>query len=262
MSVRPRTTRRAIGLVALSLSAVGAFGACGGDETQAGAGATAPPTVTEPTPVTTSPPAAASAPTTAPDGATTLPAAPGAGAAVAVPSARSAPTTTAVARSVATTAVATTFPIPTTVPLPVPIDPPADDEAPEPVVPLGRLALPAIGIDRPLYEGIRLTTFDLGPGHWPGSAAPGQRGNMVIGGHRTSGAADFHDLHLLEPGDEMIVTTNDGTTHTYLVDSTQVTTPFTTQLVYQSPATTATLFACHPIGSTRERIVVRLTLAA
>lgn len=155
----------------------------------------------------------------------------------------------------------TTVPVPTTT-LPLPIRPPDDPEAAEPVVPLGRLALPAIGVDSPLYEGIRLPTFDLGPGHWPGSALPGQQGNMVIGGHRTSSHRDFRDLDQLEPGDEMIITNVDGTTFTYEVDSTEITGPYSIRVIHQTSASTATLFACNPPGEVTQRIVVHLTLLA
>lgn len=128
------------------------------------------------------------------------------------------------------------------------------------MVPLGALALPDIGIERPLYEGIRLPTFDLGPGHWPGSALPGQQGNMVIGGHRTSGNRDFRDLDQLEPGDEMIVTGNDGTSFTYVVESTEITGPYSVRVIHQTSEFTATLFACNPPGEVTQRIVVHLTL--
>ena len=147
-------------------------------------------------------------------------------------------------------------------PLPTPELIPLDDESPEPVVPLGSIAIPAIGIDRPMFEGIRLPTFDMGPGHWPGTAMPGQVGNVVIGGHRTSSNADFGDLDLLQPGNEVIITDNSGARFTYLVDRTEIIDPFSAVIVGQTPARTATLFACHPKGSTDQRIVVRLTLAA
>lgn len=156
-----------------------------------------------------------------------------------------------------TTAVATT----TTVPLPRPVSPPEDFESPEPVVPLGTLAIPAIGIERTYYEGIRIPTFDLGPGHWPGTASAGQRGNMVLGGHRTDSNEDFRDLDQLAPGDEMIVTTNDGASFTYVVESTEITDPYAIRVIRQTPRKTATLFACHPPGSVSQRIVVHLVLA-
>jgi sortase A len=160
------------------------------------------------------------------------------------------------------TEATTAYTLPPEVVLPEPQPPPVDDEASEPVVALGSIAIPAIGIDRPLYEGIRLPTFDLGPGHWPGTALPGQVGNMVIGGHRTSGHADFGELDRLQPGDDVTVTDTAGASFTYRVDSIEITDPFAARVVYQTPARTATLFACHPPGSTTQRIVVHLTFAA
>jgi len=174
-------------------------------------------------------------------------------------------TTTVVATTTTAPTDATTTsssPPPPTTTLPQPIPAPVGCEAAEAVVPLGALALPAIGIERPLYEGIRLPTFDLGPGHWPGSALPGQQGNMVIGGHRTSGKRDFRDLDQLEVGDEMIITDNAGMSFTYVVDSTEITGPYSFRVTCQTPASTATLFACHPPGEVTQRIVVHLTLVS
>ncbi|MEY3493869.1 MAG: hypothetical protein RL413_1287, partial [Actinomycetota bacterium] len=42
----------------------------------------------------------------------------------------------------------------------------------------------------------------------------------------------------------------------YRVTRTEVVTPEAMWIVDQTPAATATLFACHPPGSTKERIVV------
>lgn len=156
----------------------------------------------------------------------------------------------------------TPFTVQSTVPLPMPVPLPFEEDEPEPVVPLGRIAIPAIGIDAPMFEGIRLPTFDMGPGHWPGSAMPGQLGNVVIGGHRTESNADFGDLDLLQPGNEVIMTDNSGASFTYLVQSTEIIDPFAATIIYQTREMTATLFACHPKGSTDQRIVVRLSLSA
>lgn len=204
---------------------------------------------------TTDPPSASIAAPAATDPATTTTVPP-------TPTTASAPPTTAPTPTT-TVAPSTTEPYvpPTTIPLPQPIIAPADAEAQEPVVEYGRLAIPALDLDRPMYEGIRLPTFDLGPGHWPGSAAPGQVGNMVLGGHRTEGNADFRNIDQLQPGDEMTVTGTDGVSHTYLVESSEITDPFAARVINQTPETTATLFACHPPGSVRQRIVVHLALA-
>ena len=46
-------------------------------------------------------------------------------------------------------------------------------EQPSPSLQLGTIEIPKIGISKSIYEGITLTTLDHGPGHWPGTAMPG-----------------------------------------------------------------------------------------
>ena len=172
-----------------------------------------------------------------------------------------APTTT---EAVTTTAAPTTTEPATTAPptvvetLPTP-EPPPEPRAAEPRVELGRLQIPKIGIDVVFLQGISLTTLDQGPGHWPGTAMPGQTGNVVVAGHRTSHNKDFRNIDQLAPGDEVLFTTADGT-FTYRVRETTVVKPDAMYIIEQTWAPTATLFACHPPGSTRERIVVHLEL--
>ncbi len=111
-----------------------------------------------------------------------------------------------------------------------------------------------------MYEGIRLSTLDLGPGHWPGSALPGQQGNVVVAGHRVSKHRVFRRIDELVPGDEIRFTSDSGT-FTYIVTGAQVVQPSEIWIIDQTPAFTATLFACHPPGSTAERYVVFAKLA-
>jgi len=149
----------------------------------------------------------------------------------------------------------------TTIVLPQPVAPPLDEYGVEPVIEVGWIEIPAIDVVMTMYEGIRLTTLDYGPGHWPGSAMPGQIGNTVIAGHRTSKHKVFRNLDQLVPGDEIIFDGVDGR-HVYHVTGTEILGPEAMWIVDQTPAFTATLFACHPPGSTRERIVVYADLAA
>lgn len=180
----------------------------------------------------------------------------------------------ATAVDTASTATTTTLPV-----LPVPQNAPADNE-PEPQAYHGRLQIPAIDVDAPFIEGIRLNTLDYGPGHWPGTAMPGELGNVVIAGHRTSHDADFRHLDQLEPGDEVIFdldhaegfTRADGVDvavpetdlyagrHVYVVHSVEIVLPDAMWIVTQGYRHSATLFACHPPGSVSERIVVHLDL--
>jgi sortase A len=192
---------------------------------------------------------------------------------LAAPSTTAATSTTAPATSTTTTALpSTTAPpttaVPTTTLWPTdtlpdqptgPIDAPLDAEADEPVIRLGGITIPKIGLDAPMYEGIRLTTLDRGPGHWPGTAMPGEVGNAVIAAHRVSHQAHFRNIDQLVPGDEVYFTTTAGIS-TYRVTGVEIVNPTDVWIVDQTPTATATLFACHPPGSVRQRIVVHLEL--
>lgn len=172
----------------------------------------------------------------------------------------SAPTTSTTTSTTSTTTSTSTTTTSTTVPeLPVPLPPPAP-RFPEPEILLGTIEIPALGVSKNLYEGVTLTTLDRGPGHWPGTAMPGQYGNAVIGGHRTSHDKPFRDVDQLVAGDEIIYTTADGR-FVYIVDEVLIIDPTDIWIIDQEPGYITTLFACHPPGSTRQRIVVRATLS-
>jgi sortase A len=165
------------------------------------------------------------------------------------------------APSAATSTVAettTTTTLPVTLPVP---QPPPEPRALEAGLALGSIEIPRIDLNSSLFEGVSLNTLDKGPGHWPGTAMPGAMGNVVIGGHRTSKARPFRHLEQLVPGDEVILTTDAGR-FVYHVVRTEIVTPDSMWIVDQTNAYTATLFACHPVGSTKQRIVVFLELAA
>ncbi len=169
-------------------------------------------------------------------------------------------TTTSTTSTTSTTVPATTL-APTTVEtLPVPAAPPPP-RAEEAYVELGTIEIPAIGVGKTLLEGISLNTLDLGPGHWPGTAMPGHLGNAVIAGHRTSHDKPFRNIDQLVPGDEVIFTTSEGR-FVYQVTATTIVAPDAMYIIDQTVDATATLFACHPPGSTKQRIVVSLVLVA
>ena len=170
-------------------------------------------------------------------------------------SAPSTTTSTTEAPATTTTTMAATT---TSEALPVPVAAPAP-RAKEPIVELGTLEMPSLGVTKPLLEGVSLTVLDHGPGHWPGTALPGHVGNVVIGGHRTSHDRPFRNIDRLVIGDDVILSTSEGR-FVYKVTSTEIVTPDAIRIIDQTAAFTATLFACHPVGSTRERFVVYLEL--
>jgi sortase A len=145
--------------------------------------------------------------------------------------------------------------------LPVPEGAPTDPRAPTPEVVHGTLALPTLGVSQPFGEGVTLTAIDRGPSHWPGTAMPGQQGNVVVAGHRVTRTRPFYDLDLLRPGDPLVFTMHDGTVWHYVHTGTTLVGPDATHIVQQTTAHTATLFACHPKGSAAQRIVATFVLA-
>jgi sortase A len=235
-------------VVMMVVAGSSAFVACGGDSDSAN-DAVATTTVSSVVADTTDPPATTTVPDTDPPTTTT-----------------EAPTTTVAATTVVETTIPTTTttiaPPPETAPatLPVPVVAPADTRGQEPVVELGSIEIPKIGLAASMFEGIRLTTLDRGPGHWPGTAMPGSAGNVVVAGHRTSHSKPFRHLEQLVPGDEVVFTTAEGR-FVYNVTSTEIVYPDAVHIVDQTADRTATLFACHPVGSTKQRIVVHLAMA-
>jgi sortase A len=158
---------------------------------------------------------------------------------------------------VGTVASTTTLPAAstTTLALSQPENPPEDERADVPVVEIGSIEVPRIGLSASLYEGIWLTVLDVGPGHWRGSAGPGGYGNAVVAGHRVSHSAPFRRIDELVAGDTIVLADATGR-YTYEVTGSEVVTPEAVDIVTQRPGHTVTLFACHPPGSAAYRYVV------
>jgi LPXTG-site transpeptidase (sortase) family protein len=119
----------------------------------------------------------------------------------------------------------------------------------------GRIRIPKAGVDWPLIEGVQKEQLDISPGHMPRTAMPGQFGNAVIAGHRSTFGAPFSHLDLLEPGDEIQVDTGIGT-HTYAVVSTEIVPPTGMWTVQHRDGGWLTLVTCHPKGSNAQRMIV------
>lgn len=129
-------------------------------------------------------------------------------------------------------------------------------------VSLGRMTIPAIGLDTGFYEGVVDESVEGGPGHWPGTPWPGERGNSVFAGHRTTYTRPFADLDLLKPGARINVRMRNGGLTTYRVFETSIVpeAEYAASVLRQPPdpdARTITLFACTPKGSRSHRIVVQ-----
>jgi len=122
---------------------------------------------------------------------------------------------------------------------------------------LGRLRIPAIDLDETIRAGISLSVINQGVAHWVGTASPGDFGNVVFAGHRTTYGAPFYHLDRLDVGDLVYVTDAAGFEVLYRVSETLVVDPEDIWITYETGASMVTMFACHPKGSARHRIVVR-----
>lgn len=174
-----------------------------------------------------------------------------------------APTTTAPPTTVPPTTVAETTTTQPAAPAKASggaVAPPRNAYAPEPIKEIGRIEIPKIGLDHKVMHGISLRNIDLGPSHWPGTPLPGENGNTVFAGHRTTHTKPFRRIHELVPGDEIFFTVA-GVRSRYTVTGHEIVTPDRVDIVNPTPDPIATLFACHPPGSARYRYVVRATLA-
>ncbi len=71
------------------------------------------------------------------------------------------------------------------------------------------LHIPALGPDfrYTVLEGTDATTLAAGPGHYTGTALPGEQGNLAIAGHRIGKGAPFGDLDRLAACDAIVVET-------------------------------------------------------
>lgn len=122
---------------------------------------------------------------------------------------------------------------------------------------ISHIQIPSLGLDLPVYEGVAPEVLDKGVGHWAGTALPGDDGNVVLAGHRTTHTAPFRDIDQLEIGALIYLTDGWDFEVMYRVTDVFVVTPDDMWITFDGDRPMATLFACHPKGSERQRIVVR-----
>jgi sortase A len=124
----------------------------------------------------------------------------------------------------------------------------------------GRIQIPAIGIDTSLGDGVTDEVLDEGPMHWSFSSLPGELGSVFVLGHRTSHGGPFLRIGELVTG-ATITLTNNGVTFNYRVTGHRVMAPADVLDLADPGSATLFLVACHPIGGTSQRMVVRAELA-
>jgi sortase A len=141
-------------------------------------------------------------------------------------------------------------------PAPADVDLARAESAPPPGSPLGRIEISTIGFAAMIAEGTDRRTLQRAVGHIPGTALPGQQGNIAIAGHRDT---FFRGLSKVHKDDEITLTTLSGT-YRYRVDFTQVVEPEDIAVLDRSDDAILTLVTCYPfyfVGPAPKRFVVR-----
>ena len=116
-------------------------------------------------------------------------------------------------------------------------------------------SLPSLEDGWAIVEGVSLRDLKNGAGHMPWTPLPGQPGNSVISGHRTTYGQPFHDLDMVGFGDVIEVETALGT-HIYAVREIHVVRPTDVWVTDPRSGAWLTLTTCNPKFSARERLIV------
>lgn len=138
---------------------------------------------------------------------------------------------------------------------PEPVPAVLDEEPPATGEALGWIVIPNANVDDIIVEGVDRETLKKGPGHMPWTPLPGQPGNSVISGHRTTYGAPFFDLDLLAVGDTIEAKTLLGR-HTFVVRETLIVEPTDVWVTDPRPGAWLTLTTCTPKYSAAQRLII------
>ncbi|MGI8425260.1 MAG: class E sortase [Actinomycetota bacterium] len=126
---------------------------------------------------------------------------------------------------------------------------------PDPGQGIAVMQIPKIAVDSVIVEGTEVNDLKKGPGHYRDTAFPGQLGNVVISGHRTTYGAPFYRLDELKKDDEIIMKDSSGT-YKYTVIESKIVAPTDLSVVVPSTDARLTLTTCHPRFSARQRLII------
>ena len=121
---------------------------------------------------------------------------------------------------------------------------------------LGQIQIPRVGVAAVILEGTSENTLQRAVGHIPGTALPGQAGNVALAGHRDT---FFRPLRRIVPGDEALVITPTRSS-VYRIEETRILDPGDVEILRPTGADTLTLITCYPfhfVGSAPKRFLVR-----
>jgi len=122
-----------------------------------------------------------------------------------------------------------------------------------------RIQIPAIGVDAPVVQGDGWEQLKKGVAQHIGTPNPGENGNIVLSGHNDVYGEVFRYLDRLNPGDKVILFTNQRQ-YTYVITGSQMVEPTAVEVMAPTPDARVTLISCHPYLVDIHRIVVSAIL--
>lgn len=133
---------------------------------------------------------------------------------------------------------------------------PATPWSSEDALALGRITIPRIGVKAMVRQGDEDATLNVAVGHLLGSGEPGERGNIVLAGHRDTFFRELRKIRV----DDLILLEVPPHTYRYRVAATQVVAPDAIGVLAPTPTEVLTLVTCYPfgyIGNAPKRFIVR-----
>jgi sortase A len=117
------------------------------------------------------------------------------------------------------------------------------------------IEIPKINVSKAVVQGVGVEDLKKGPGHYPQTPMPGQKGNAAIAGHRTTYGHPFYDVDALKPGDDIFISTREGKFQ-YKVDHSMNVDPHDVAVLDATPDNLLTLTTCTPRFSAAQRLIV------
>ncbi len=119
-----------------------------------------------------------------------------------------------------------------------------------------KISIPAIDAEWLVREGTDRATLKQGPGHYTGSALPGEKGTCVVAGHRTTYGAPFNRLDELKKGDEIILETAGNEKFTYIVTDQEAVIPTDLSVLKNTDYPSLVLSTCTPKFYSTRRLII------
>ncbi len=121
---------------------------------------------------------------------------------------------------------------------------------------LGRIEAPGMdGLNMVFVQGTDEESLELGPGHYPETAMPGQGRTIAIAGHRTTYLAPFRHIDSLNPGDKITLKMPYGT-FIYSVQKSEIVDPSDVGIIHDTGYERLVLSACNPLYSASQRYII------